>query len=149
MKRFLAVLVAIAATAVIGESTASAQQLANGYQFGAGVGAFGCGNGFLRGLQREQAPYFAKFPPVYYSHIVKRPYGISPYAAPAGIRPVEMDFAAPVPVSVKNPFIHQPVAPVVTEEKVEKKDNLKNKATWVSNPFIDAAKVDVRNVSFH
>jgi hypothetical protein len=71
-------------------------------------------------------PHFAAFPPVYYSHIVPRPYGYSPYAYVPGVvtpsfelcqprhqcasamgqrrvrsaRPVP----APEPVSIRNPY---------------------------------------------
>jgi len=37
-----------------------------------------------RSTPRAQAPYFVKHPPVYYSHSVKRPYGVSPYAVNQG-----------------------------------------------------------------
>lgn len=33
----------------------------------------------------DSVPYYAMFPPVYYSHITPRPYGYSPYAYPPGI----------------------------------------------------------------
>jgi hypothetical protein len=55
----------------------------------------------------EEPPYFAKFPPVYYSHIVRRPYGVSPYAAPPGIAPVEMAVPAPLPVTITNPHYNE------------------------------------------
>lgn len=94
----------------------------DGYGLGLGIGygsAYGapggrCGghlNGFapfggvIMSPPREDLPYFAKFPPVYYSGIVARPYGISPYAAPPGIVPVEMTVAPPPqPALIKNPF---------------------------------------------
>ncbi|HMP78911.1 MAG TPA: hypothetical protein PKD54_05625, partial [Pirellulaceae bacterium] len=61
--------------------------------------------GFVISPPREDLPYFAKFPPVHYSGIVPRPYGISPYAAPPGIMPVEMMVPAPTaPAVIKNPF---------------------------------------------
>ncbi|MEZ6093219.1 MAG: hypothetical protein R3C03_03125 [Pirellulaceae bacterium] len=90
----------VAITALAG-LTQTAQAQSGGYQYGYGIGA-GVNHAFpfpgmnaCGVLNREEPPFFAKYPPVYYSHIVRRPYGISPYAAPAGIRPVEMD----VPVS--------------------------------------------------
>jgi hypothetical protein len=39
---------------------------------------------YSRGLQRD-IPHFAAFPPVYYSHVVPRPYGYSPYAYVPGV----------------------------------------------------------------
>jgi hypothetical protein len=83
----------------------------NGYGFGTGF-AYGfpaMGRGCY---QREDIPYFAKFPPVYYSNIVRRPYGVSPYAVPPGIAPVEMAVPAVTrePLTIVNPFYkEQPV----------------------------------------
>ena len=138
MKRLLALAVAIAAVSIMAETKATAQGYSNGYQFGAGVRA-NCGirSNFASGYTaREQLPYFAKFPPVYYSHIVKRPYGVSPYAAPAGIAPVELNFAAPVPVTVKNPFFEKKVLPVKAPEKPAAEPEMKS--TWIANPFLTA-----------
>ncbi len=61
-------------------------------------------------------PYFALHPPVHYSdQIVRRPMGISPYAAPAGVLPAEMTInAAPtVPQVVKNPHFEKQAKPVL------------------------------------
>jgi hypothetical protein len=57
-------------------------------------------------LRVEAPPYFALYPPVYYdSQIIRRPYGISPYAAPPGIPPTEMMMGAPQPERVVNPYV--------------------------------------------
>ncbi len=60
-------------------------------------------------------PYFAEFPPVYYSQeIVRRPYGVSPYAAPPGIVPAEYElrFASKPALHIVNPYgqpgVHPP-----------------------------------------
>jgi len=137
MKRLLALAVAIAAVSMFAESSANAQGYGSGYQFGAGISAAHNG-GFARGFQREQPPYFAKFPPVYYSHIVKRPYGISPYAAPAGIAPVEMSHA-PAAVTIKNPFFNDKVAPV--KAPANPKSTANNKVTIVQNPYVSSVAV--------
>ncbi len=131
MKRLLALAVAIAAVSMLAESNANAQGFASGYQFGSGINSAHCGS-FGRSLQREQPPYFAKFPPVYYSHIVKRPYGVSPYAAPAGIAPVEMSHA-PATITIKNPFFDK-AAPV--KAPVKPKSAANNKVTVVTNPYL-------------
>ena len=109
----------------------------SGYGFGAGYFANGFGaRGFI--TPREQPPYFAQYPPVYYSGIVRRPYGISPYAAPAGITPVEM--TVPAPVTISNPYYE--VAPVSNQETVveepAEKDANGNKVTWQKNPYIES-----------
>lgn len=121
---------AVAALLTAGSAAHSSAQsmYQDGYGFGAGLGFGqpfpypgaaahhgGCHNGF--GLfpigtigfapRSEEPPYFAKFPPVYYSHIVRRPYGVSPYAAPPGIAPVELAVPAPLPVTIVNPHFEE------------------------------------------
>jgi hypothetical protein len=155
MKRFIAIAAALAAILVLSNGQAQAQTLLHpgGFPYpgtnscgGGGFGAFG-GFGAL-GLQvdREQPPYFAKFPPVYYSHAVKRPYGISPFAAPAGVVPVEMSHSMPAvePVVIENPHVKQGAA----EIKVDTKDEMTEKTAsfakeekvvgWRQNPFFNA-----------
>lgn len=135
MKRFLLLAVAIAAVSVMAESNANAQGLNYGYQFGTGFQSAN-GFGFTRGFAREQPPYFAKFPPVYYSHIVKRPYGISPYAAPAGIRPVELNYRAATPVTVKNPFFKStPVKAPSPKHAKSSEEKKPLKTAWIVNPY--------------
>ncbi len=46
-------------------------------------GGFGCA-GYI--TTDRQIPYFAKHPPVYYSYVVPRTYGYSPYAYRANVR---------------------------------------------------------------
>jgi hypothetical protein len=79
-------------------------------------------------LQDDQ-PYFALYPPVYYSHPVPRPYGFSPYAYPPGtmtpeairVQPLMVfnPFVAPSaatgpsatmagPLRIRNPYVDQP-----------------------------------------
>jgi len=55
----------------------------------------------------DNLPYFAKHPPVHYSdQIVRRPYGVSPYAAPAGVVPAEyyLQEASAPPKLIVNPY---------------------------------------------
>ena len=156
MKKLAALaLVAVAAVAM-SASTASAQTvtLSQGQGFGFGIGlnqsgsgsfgggAFGGGGFFGRGFGRSAnriaaPPYFAQFPPVYYSGIVKRPYGISPFAAPAGITPVELSHVPPTPQHVKNPYFNPEVqAQPIAEEKTEKAaPSVDGKTTWIVNPY--------------
>lgn len=87
-----------------------------GYGFGLGCQApFFVGNfGYVR--PSEELPYFSKFPPVYYSHIVPRPYGVSPYAAPPGIVPTEyMVQPLAQPEVIRNPYVDQAPAAEVEE----------------------------------
>lgn len=159
MKRLILLGFAVAAVTMMTESSATAQGYYDGYQFGAGINAahgfvgdrFARRRGFVGFNQfrndllsfefrRAQPPYFAKFPPVYYSHPVKRPYGISPYAVPGGIAPVEMGIPAPIPLSVKNPYFQKGTAPAKTAKpKSDSKTNMKT--TWVENPYLSDVAV--------
>ena len=146
MKRLIAIAAALAAIVICLEGTTQAQSLLNpsGFPYPnyiqqglqGGPGAFG---GFNR--SREQPPYFAKFPPVYYSHVVKRPYGVSPFAAPAGIVPVEYRVPRPIPkpMVINNPFFKGDSVDanlkVDTKVKTEVKAKGNKVAGWQTNPF--------------
>ena len=151
MKRYIAIAAVLAAIVICSEGSSQAQSLLNpgGFPypsyiqqgFQGGPGAFG-GFGFQQ--PREQPPYFAKFPPVYYSHAVKRPYGVSPYAVPAGITPVEYSVPTQVrvskPVVINNPYFNGG-GPADIKVKAEKKVKVDAKPTkdkvvgWQANPF--------------
>ena len=132
MKNIFTLAVAVAALALFASEQVSAQGYNNGYGFGTGVCQSGCNGGFSR---FQAPPYFAQFPPVYYNGIVRRPYGISPFAAPAGIEPVELR-AIPAeikPMTIRNPHIRNiPVS--VPAAKGKAADKLMNKTTWINNP---------------
>jgi hypothetical protein len=135
MRILLSLTVVLAAMATF--TSSSEAQFGDGYRFGSGLRftrGF-CGGGFA--TPREQPPYFAQYPPVYYSGIVKRPYGISPYAVPPGIAPVEM--SVPQPITVTNPFFEKQAVPVSGEasEPAPVKDSNGNKVTWRPNPYME------------
>lgn len=177
MKKIIALAVAFTAITIVAGQEANAQSFSfnNGFQFGAGVGAargahlnrgfgffnpgFGFGTQFNRAfanVQRQvRPPYFAEFPPVYYNGIVRRPYGISPYAAPAGVTPVEMTVAKKgvEPMVVSNPFFKQrenetvrrdnPMSILETGSKEEVKEDAKstkNKSTRIVNPYFNSER---------
>lgn len=136
MRILLSIAIAFAAMAVLTPDTAEAQYR-DGYRFGTGF-QFGGGNGFFRTTPREQPPYFAQFPPVYYNGIVPRPYGFSPFALPPGIAPAEI--IAPNPVTISNPFFGNEIAPVSNEQDaiIEGTDSNGNKVTWTFNPYVES-----------
>lgn len=157
MKKIIALAVAFVAVAIISGPEANAQSFSfnNGFQFGAGTqAARGNGRGlgfspfFGRGgfaSRQVRPPYFAEFPPVYYSGIVRRPYGISPFAAPAGVTPVELNYApkAIEPAMVSNPFFKkQSAAPISVIEKADDPKSTKNKSTKVINQFYKSNMVE-------
>ena len=93
----------------------------HGHGFGRGHGVShgkGFGQGFAFGalvdddsdfadLYRElldNVPYFALHPPVYYSHVVPRPYGYSPFAYPPSVMTPEVVVAAE-PLTIINPHV--------------------------------------------
>src|SRR5262245_57997520 len=76
---------------------------------GWGGGGWGWGawdTGYLYNSLAYNVPYFAAFPPVYYSYPVPRTYGYSPFAYPPGVMTpdVVMD-AASAPVEIVNPYV--------------------------------------------
>ena len=135
MKNILTLALAVTALAFFGSDNASAQGYNNGYFFGAGINQSFRGGG----SQFTAPPYFAQFPPVYYNGIVRRPYGISPYAAPAGVAPVELHYIPEdiAPIKVINPYMNNVNPSSTPTMKTEAKDDSTiNKATWTRNPYI-------------
>ena len=72
-------------------------------------------------------PHFAAFPPVYYSHVVPRPYGYSPYAYVAGVVTPSFELCqprhrcpAPAPVSIANPYVSPNTAKDSGSERVSR-----------------------------
>ena len=64
------------------------------------------------GYQQYRLPYFALYPPVYYSQITPRSYGQSPFAYPAIPAATKAAVAQaappqPVPLRVINPYVSQ------------------------------------------
>ena len=55
-----------------------------GQMIGFGPGGYGLGY-FNYGYNQPRIPYYALYPPVYYSYPVARPYGFSPFAYPPGV----------------------------------------------------------------
>jgi hypothetical protein len=81
-------------------------------------------------LNHQQLPYFALFPPVYYSYPVARSYGYSPFAYPPGTVTPEV---APGPVEFINPYVPQPVEPKPASDRV-------TLGKTYYNPFVQQAR---------
>ena len=74
-------------------------------QYGVGLGFYNYSNGF-----NARPPYYAIFPPVYYSYPVARPYGFSPFAYPPGV--MTPDVKPNIgPLEIKNPYVPERQAP--------------------------------------
>ena len=94
-------LLAVAIVAA-GMLTPSARADGNGCCGGWGAGwPYNFQSGIYGRANAYSLPYFSLHPPVYYSYVVPRPYGYSPFAIPPGCTPAES--AAPAPKEVLNP----------------------------------------------
>jgi hypothetical protein len=68
---------------------------------------------------QQELPYYAKFPPVYYSYPVPRTYGYSPFAYPPGTMTPEIEPES-APLEIQNPYAPQtPPAPSPASAKSE------------------------------
>jgi hypothetical protein len=158
MKKILLLALAVVSVTAFSNSDLMAQDYQNSYRFGVGLG-YGTqfpypnkgyfGNRRYRGFigdglwnaggivdRVDAPPYFAQYPPVYYNGIISRPYGISPYAAPPGITPVEMTIPMPVPQAIQNPYYEQQLTPA-SENKTETVAPVGNQSTHIYNPYVE------------
>ena len=101
------VLCGVLLAAGLGASKANAQFLSGG---GYGLGFFNYGN---TGRYFERIPYYALYPPVYYSYPVPRTYGYSPFAYPPGTMTPE------APPQVKAATYYNPFVPRGGESAAE------------------------------
>ena len=73
--------------------------------YGGGWGGYGAWDmGRLYGILADEVPYYAAFPPVYYSQPVPRTYGYSPFAYPPGVMTPDV-VEAVEPQVIDNPYI--------------------------------------------
>jgi hypothetical protein len=133
MKR-LTLLALILAAFALGTSPASAW---NGPYCGPG---FGWGYGYLYQNLDFKIPYFAAFPPVYYSHPVARPYGYSPFAYPPGTETPHVVVEPPCPATIINPHVETPATEPVEEGGTSSESVTsvpQPKPLVVLNPFVE------------
>ncbi len=107
-----------------------------------GVGGFGYGGGYwdigrLYSVLSQNVPYYAAFPPVYYSAPVPRSYGYSPFAYPPGTMTPEVVETVSAQ-EIVNPYVEQTSAeaPSIEEDKVTKASRAPV-ALVVMNPFVE------------
>lgn len=91
---------------VLGGSAEAQMRGFGGFGGGYGYGGWWTGLPYGFAQQQQELPYFSKYPPVYYSHPVPRPYGYSPFAYPPGYTTPEPQ-QAPAPSDIENPFVPQ------------------------------------------
>ena len=88
-----------------------------GYGYGYGYGYNGAWDAsyYNGGIYASPLPYYAAYPPVYYSHqITARHYGASPFAWYPGQEPITFvphpaPPMGPMPVMVENPYVAKPM----------------------------------------
>jgi len=118
----LALMLGMACSLVSTDSAQAQVGLNGGY---GGYGAFDVGR--LYRLMADRVPYFAAFPPVYYSAPVARPYGYSPFAYPPGVMTPEV-------VEVAAQEIINPYVPASTESATDEVDKV-TKTSETSQPL--------------
>lgn len=93
---------AVAVLLAAGASSAKAQVFGAGAY---GLGFYNYSGNYYGGNYR--IPYYALFPPVYYSYPVARTYGYSPFAYPPGTMTPEAPKQEVAPVEYINPLVPQ------------------------------------------
>lgn len=68
-----------------------------------GYDSYGWGTGYY---SQDTVPYYVMHPPVYYSYVVPRPYGYSPFPYPIGSPTPEVAVAEPK--IIRNPYVPAP-----------------------------------------
>ena len=108
-----------------------------GCGYGPGFGGYGVFDlGRLYGVLADNVPYYAAFPPVYYSAPVPRTYGYSPFAYPPGYSTPDL-VAQAEPVEIMNPHFKASTesAAKPQEDQVTVTTN-KNAPLMVLNPYV-------------
>lgn len=128
----------LAASLTAGEAKAQ-----YGFNGGCGYG-YGCGIYDMGNLYRvlaDNVPYYAAFPPVYYSVPVPRTYGYSPFAYPPGVMtPEVVDQVSPV--EIINPHV-EPTSNA-TDEADDQLTRTENTPAplLVMNPYVSTQVAD-------
>lgn len=105
------VLLAVASLSI---GTQAQAQCGGGF-YGGGYNYWDAGR--LYGVLSQNVPYYAAFPPVYYSAPVPRTYGYSPFAYPPGTMTPEIDMSAAAAMEIINPYM-VPASTSTEEESV-------------------------------
>ena len=139
LQRTLLLALAVAATAA-SIDRASAQ--CAGYGGGYGFGAWDVGR--LYSVLADNVPYYAAFPPVYYSYPVPRTYGYSPFAYPPGVMTPDVEIAQPM--TIENPYFEGEAEEVEPKIEPAPADETTSNAQPVRplvimNPYVTDAKL--------
>ncbi|TWU27287.1 hypothetical protein [Bythopirellula polymerisocia] len=111
-----------------------------------GIGGYGGYNfwdaGRLYSVLADNVPYYAAFPPVYYSVPVARTYGYSPFAYPPGTMTPEIEMCGAAAEEIVNPYV-VPTSTSTSEEKPASDDRVTQtqksvQPLLVVNPYIES-----------
>ncbi len=138
--RFALTLLLGMACSLAAAGDAKAQYGLNG-GYGYGCGVYDLGR--LYGVLADNVPYYAAFPPVYYSVPVPRTYGYSPFAYPPGVMTPEV-VENSTPVEIVNPHV-KPASNSDTEEPADKLTQTDSAPTplLVMNPYVSTRVAEV------
>ena len=134
--RIVLVVVAALACPLVGSGDAQAQcGLNGGCGYGMGYG-FAWDVGRLYGVLANNVPYYAAFPPVYYSAPVPRTYGYSPFAYPPGVMTPEVALAPVAAKEIVNPYVTTPSDLEEPEVDQVTSSNIGEVPLAISNPYV-------------
>ena len=136
MRRLALLLLALAAVCLLVPQAVACDSCG-----GCGGGYGGYGLGFGMGLLYRNLdyniPYYAAYPPVYYSQPVARPYGYSPFAYPPGVRTPQIVVEPVEPATIINPHTEQPASNASNDAAEEKMTSTRQaKPLVILNPFV-------------
>ena len=116
----------------------NAPGLLGSYGYGYGYG-FGFDVGRLYGVLAQNVPYYAAFPPVYYSAPVPRTYGYSPFAYPPGTATPEIAAPTVAAKEILNPYV--PASTTAEKEEVVDKVTRSDSTPQplaIANPYVQS-----------
>lgn len=113
-----------------------------------GFGGFGFDIGRLYGVLADNVPFYAAFPPVYYSAPVPRTYGYSPFAYPPGYATPDLAFAPLAAKEITNPYVPASTVPAAKQSEAKPENNVTQSATTavplaIVNPYVNSDLVEV------
>lgn len=120
------------APACLWASASAHAQCGAGYGLGVYGGFWDIGR--LYGLLADEVPYYAAFPPVYYSHPVPRTYGYSPFAYPPGVMTPDVEMVEPQ--VIENPYYKGEEAPLPQPDETSGGAPAVDQTTSVAKPGV-------------
>lgn len=134
--RLAMVVVLALGLSVIDTGAAQAQCGSQCGMYGYGFG-YGYDVGHLYRVLAQNVPYYAAFPPVYYSAPIPRTYGYSPFAYPPGTMTPELELPVMAAKEIINPFVKlEEKAEEPAADKVTQDQSTATMPLAIVNPFV-------------